>query len=113
MSASAAAADAAADPAAAAAAGVTTADDDLAGLDMAFVRQQEQLYARLTAVLPTKLGKSTSIAERHAKGMKRSSLVYGEIAFEPFGITFEKIKKRYGGMAAGSGGVFYDVGSGT
>ena len=45
--------------------------------------------------------------------MKRSSLVYGEIAFEPFGITFEKIKKRYGGMAPGSGGVFYDVGSGT
>ena len=37
--------------------------------------------------------------------------MYGEISFESFGIAFEKIKKRYGGLKPG--GHFYDLGSGT
>ena len=48
---------------------------------------------------------------RQSKKLTQSTLVYGEIAFESFGIAFEKIKKRYGGLAAG--GHFYDLGSGT
>ena len=49
---------------------------------------------------------------RDAKNLSASTLVYGEIMFEPFGLTFEKIKKKYGGLLT-DGGVFYDIGSGT
>jgi hypothetical protein len=53
----------------------------------------------------------------------QSTLVYGEINFESFGIAFEKIKKLYGrpgtrfsgseGVLQQPGGKFYDLGSGT
>lgn len=35
---------------------------------------------------------------RDQKRLAASTLVYGEINFEPFGLTFEKIKKKYGGL---------------
>jgi len=49
------------------------------------------------------------------KGIKNdaTTLVYGEIKFEPFAIAIEKIKRKYGGLATSGEGTFYDIGSGT
>ncbi len=61
---------------------------------------------------PVSLGKKASSKERDEKELSASTLVYGEIRFEPYGLTIEKIKKWYGGLQK-PGGVYYDIGSGT
>ena len=38
-----------------------------------------------------------------------TAFVYGEIMFEPFGITLHKINELYGGLPPDGEGVFYDV----
>ncbi len=57
-------------------------------------------------------GKAASKKEREDTGSSDSTLVYGEIAFDPMAIAFQKIKEKYGGLQR-AGGVFLDVGAGT
>merc|ERR1740117_57760 len=79
---------------------------------MDFVKQQEKVYAQLIEDHPVSVGKKASARERDKNDLRASTLVYGEIKFEPYAITLQKIKKLYGGLA-GPGGVFCDIGSGT
>jgi hypothetical protein len=72
----------------------------------------EATYDALCVAHPLDVGKLLSSSERDARGLSASTLVYGEINFVPFGITFQKLKKLYGGLTK-PGGVFVDVGSGT
>jgi hypothetical protein len=74
---------------------------------------RRELYDALFEGYDSATGKRISRAERQAKGLKgASSLVYGEIAFEPFALTVLKIKDIYGALQS-PGGRFYDVGAGT
>ncbi|CAG9328336.1 unnamed protein product [Blepharisma stoltei] len=57
------------------------------------------------------IAKNASKAERTSCSIKSSTFVYGEIDFYSIGEVFETIKNRYGGIP--SGGVFYDLGSGS
>eukprot|EP00954_Amorphochlora_amoebiformis_P008442 655626-Amorphochlora_amoeboformis.AAC.1 len=77
-------------------------------------RKHSTFFIPLFAFIPyeVSIGKKASSKERDEKQLGASTLVYGEIRFEPYGITIEKIKKWYGGLKK-SGGVFYDIGSGT
>ena len=70
------------------------------------------LYDRVCEPYDIRKGKELSTRERDAKGFVASTLVYGEIHFRPYAITFQKIRQLYGGLAR-SGGTFVDVGSGT
>jgi hypothetical protein len=70
------------------------------------------VYERLCAEHDLHLGKTLSTRERDAKGLATSTLVYGEIKFEPFAVAFQKIRQLYGGLQR-RGGAFVDVGSGT
>lgn len=71
-----------------------------------------ELYEKVCENHDIYVGKTISTRERDAKGLTASTLVYGEIMFEPFAIAFQKIKQLYGGLTK-RGGVFVDVGSGT
>lgn len=92
----------------------------------------QELYDRLVALHPTSVGKATSKEERERRQLPESTLVYGEIKFEPFAMALLKvgfgagpvafgrphappgaqIRDRYGGLR-GEGQMFYDIGSGT
>lgn len=80
--------------------------------DLKEVKEREEIYERLCSEHPLSVGKMLSSTERDSKGISNSTLVYGEILFEPFAITFQKIRRLYGGLLK-AGGVFVDVGSGT
>ena len=83
------------------------------GGDMAAPGLPEDVFDALVADHPVTIGKALSKKERIAKGLKGdSTLVYGEIEFEAYARTFEKIKEKYGGLA-NPGGIFVDFGSGT
>lgn len=74
--------------------------------------RKQAIYSQLVSKFPLDLGKNASKAEREALGLnKESSLTYGEIEFFSFGEIFYTIETRYGGLP--SGGIFYDLGSGT
>jgi len=97
--------------------------DKFAGLDIGWVRASQSIYEDLTKAFPTSIGKAVSKKEREQFQLSSSTLVYGEISFEAFGITLEKIKKIHGKPNVGNtgpagcmqdrGGIFYDLGSGT
>lgn len=80
--------------------------------DAAAVAAAEAVYARLCETHGIHVGKELSTRERDAKGLATSTLVYGEIKFEPFAIAFQKIRALYGGLQR-PGGAFVDVGAGT
>ena len=70
--------------------------------------------------MPFDACKAASKKEREELGRKETTLVYGEISLESFGIILEKVK-RYGSKmseqvvlwhSTRSRGVFYDLGSG-
>ncbi len=98
-------------------------DESLAEIDMAHVVSSKVIYDHVTSAFPLTLGKAASKKEREELGRKETTLVYGEISFEAFGVILEKVKKIYGrqdvgasgayGVLQGRGGVFYDLGSGT
>ncbi|CAM9249808.1 unnamed protein product, partial [Choristocarpus tenellus] len=82
------------------------------------------IYDRLFASHPTSVGKAISKKEREeTKQTRGANLVYGEITFEAFVLTLDKIRSVYGRPGVGDsgpegvlqcpGGVFYDLGSGT
>jgi SAM-dependent methyltransferase len=83
-----------------------------APLDRKHIATQQKIWEELVLTTPVSLGKKASSKERDEKQLSASTLVYGEIRFEPYGVTIEKIKKWYGGLQK-PGGVFYDIGSGT
>lgn len=104
------AAPAAAAPAKAAAEGGK--EDEAAKLDLEFIKAQQDVYEKLITHHPTSVGKALSSQEREERKLSASTLVYGEINFDSFGIAFEKIRNKYGGLQK-KGGKFYDIGSGT
>lgn len=90
---------------------------------MEHVVARRQVYADATVDFPTSVGKCVSKRERDSKKQHQATLVYGEIAFDSFGIAFEKLRRIYGLPGAGDtpeggllqkpGGVFVDIGAGT
>ena len=98
-------------------------DVKMAEIDMAHVVTSKVIYDHVISSFPVALGKAASKKERDERGFKETTLVYGEISFEAFGIIIEKIRKIYGrqdtgssgeyGVLQGRGGVFVDLGSGT
>lgn len=96
---------------------------NLAKLDLNSILEGKELYESLVHSFPVTLGKAVSKKEREELNLKDSNLVYGEITYEAFATVIEKIKKIYGkpdvgasgysGFLQKSGGIFYDLGSGT
>lgn len=70
-----------------------------------------EVFNRITQQFPVSLGKDVSKKERDELGNSSSTLTYGEVEFVSIGEIFETINTRYGNIP--SGGVFYDLGSGT
>lgn len=107
----------------------TAADEEerisliMSKLDMVGVLESKEIFDSIMQAFPTQLGKAVSKKERDELSLRAPSLVYGEITFETFGTVIEKIKKVYGlpnvgssgddGVLQRSGGIFYDLGSGT
>ncbi len=95
----------------------------LAALDMDPVLELQVFYDELINEFPLALGKAVSKRNREDLKLQVSSLVYGETEFRSLGNVIEKIKQVYGlpnvcysgtnGVLQGSGGIFYDLGSGT
>ncbi|CAG9330271.1 unnamed protein product [Blepharisma stoltei] len=69
------------------------------------------IFQQITGNFPVSLGKDVSKKDREELGNASSTLTYGEVEFVSIGEIFETIKARYGAIP--SGGVFYDLGSGT
>ena len=103
---------AAAAPVARATGGLVTAHATAFVPNAAAITKAAALYERVCAGHDIHLGKTLSTRERDAKGLATSTLVYGEIKFEPFAVAFQKIRQLYGGLQR-RGGVFVDVGAGT
>jgi SAM-dependent methyltransferase len=74
----------------------------------AMIDKLEEVWNTLFADCSTSHGKKLSKNERAALGVNKASLVYGEVSFNSFGTVvwgpFVNLK---------SGGIFYDLGSGT
>ena len=97
--------------------------NSLALLDMAHVVSSKAIYDHVVSAFPLAVGKAASKKEREDLSLKATTLVYGEISFEAFGVIIEKIKKIYGrpdvgasgesGVLQNRGGLFYDLGHGT
>jgi len=81
-------------------------------LDQKYIATQMKIWDELVLETPVSMGKKASSKERDEKEMSASTLVYGEIRFDPYAVTIEKIKKWYGGLQQ-PGGIYYDIGSGT
>mmetsp|Transcript_13942 Transcript_13942/g.20854 ORF Transcript_13942/g.20854 Transcript_13942/m.20854 type:complete len:272 (+) Transcript_13942:85-900(+) len=94
----------------------------LARLDMRHVESMRSIYDAIMEQFPSDFGKALSKKERAEKMLSMTTLIYGEIDFDSFGICIEKIKQIYGkpnvgasgpqGVLQGRGGLFYDLGSG-
>lgn len=82
----------------------------LPDLDRQRLFDRYAIYQNVTKDFPTSLGKEVSKKER-VEDVFTSTLTYGELEFVSIGEVFETIKARYGAIR--SGGVFYDLGSGT
>ena len=85
---------------------------DMGKLTLESIAKRYKLYELLVKDHPTSKGKNASTSERLAKNDQRSTLVYGEISFNSFAVAMEKVINKYGGLQE-SGGIFYDIGSGT
>ena len=70
------------------------------------------VYDAITGEYSTTICKAVSKKQRNDENLKRGTLVYGEIHFKTYALTFEKIKRLYGGLQS-PGGVYYDIGSGS
>lgn len=80
--------------------------------DEAAIYDAERFYDLVVSEYPPELGRRVSAAEREKKSLFDAPLTYGEAAFAALAITFQKIKRFYGGLRA-RGGRFVDVGSGV
>lgn len=72
----------------------------------------EKFFDLVVAAYPSELGQRVSAAEREKRSLFDTPLTYGEAAFAALAITFQKIKRFYGGLRS-RGGRFVDVGSGV
>jgi len=81
----------------------------LAALEDHLLRLLEERWEALFASCSTADGKRISKAERHAKGLNKSSLVYGEVNFHSLG---EVLWSRYLAEVP-PGACFVDLGSGS
>jgi len=72
------------------------------------------IYDELVRPYDTKKSKNESFKERSRVGtsMSERSLIYGEIAYDPFAEALRKVKEEYGGLKGGKLR-FVDLGSGT
>jgi Histone methylation protein DOT1 len=92
-------------------------------LDLDGVLELQCFYDELVNEFPLSIGKAISKRNREGLQLQISSLVYGETEFRSLGNVIEKIKQVYGrpnvgysgmkGILQKSGGIFYDLGSGT
>lgn len=85
------------------------------GIDESLLRRDvwaEAAFNRLVETCPTLRAKKISTFERDSKSLVDGTLTYGEIMFEPFAMTFRKIRHLYGGLQK-AGGKFVDLGSGS
>ncbi|CAM9859034.1 unnamed protein product, partial [Ectocarpus sp. 12 AP-2014] len=100
-------------------------DDLTAQMEGLQVDSKMALYDKLFEAHPVAIGKAISKTERDETDQSgNSTLVYGEITFKTLALALHKVKTKYGlpgvgssGPAGvlqeGSGGAFYDIGSGT
>ena len=70
------------------------------------------VYNNITQEYPTSICKAVSKKQRNDENLKKGTLVYGEIHFKTYALTFEKIKRLYNGLQS-PGGIYYDIGSGS
>jgi hypothetical protein len=84
-------------------------DVKMAEIDMAHVVTSKVIFDHVISSFPVALGKAASKKERDERGFKETTLVYGEVHFEAFGIILEKIKKIYGRQDCGSSGEYVCV----
>lgn len=83
-------------------------------LDLAALHKKQAIYEALYQKFGTRQASGLSWSARQKEGLisqHTTSLVYGEVAFEPFAMALHKIKHKFGGL--GSKSQFYDLGSGT
>ena len=85
-------------------------------VDYSVVAAGEALYDSVCEGVTTRLGFMASHAGR--KNLREeeqldSSFHFGEALFRPVACALEKVKRKYGGLPAEGGGVFYDLGAGT
>mmetsp|Transcript_13162 Transcript_13162/g.15069 ORF Transcript_13162/g.15069 Transcript_13162/m.15069 type:complete len:282 (+) Transcript_13162:173-1018(+) len=83
------------------------------GLSDNTIEKASDIHSHLVANCPTSRGKKISLKEREAFKTPQYTLVYGEVHFKTYALTFEVIRHKYGGLQKGSGGIFVDLGSGT
>lgn len=76
------------------------------------VTNRERLFNILASEFPKERGKAESRRERDEKGIKETSMTYGEIEFRSLCLVFKWIQKTYNAFEE-SGGVFMDLGHGT
>ena len=88
---------------------VLTHPSFLAALEDNLLKLLEERWEGWFSSVSTSDGKRISKAERHAKGMNKSSLVYGEVAFHSLGEVLWGPWCR----SIPRGAVFVDLGSGT
>eukprot|EP00750_Incisomonas_marina_P006026 INCI14285.1.p1 GENE.INCI14285.1~~INCI14285.1.p1 ORF type:complete len:243 (+),score=38.95 INCI14285.1:168-896(+) len=87
------------------------AEDEHVDLELVF--KKKAVFEKIAEIFPTHTGKQLSFEEREAANNHSTTLVYGEIKFEPFAIAVEKIRRKYGGLGKPGTGIYYDIGSGT
>lgn len=76
------------------------------------IKRANAIYEMLMKDYPTPIGKAISKKQRDDENLRDPTLVYGEIHFKTYALTFEKIRNLYSGLSE-PGGVFVDIGSGT
>ena len=81
-------------------------------LTVEHMRICKHAFDRLCKEHPTAIGKALSKRQRDQDKARGVHLAYSEIRFESFAIVLKKIQSKHGGFQE-SGGIFYDLGSGT
>jgi SAM-dependent methyltransferase len=71
-----------------------------------------ELFARLFLDYPHTVARDVSRQERKANEYVSLSLVYGEIAFDPFRAVLDQLKRTHLALTT-PGGIFLDIGSGS
>mmetsp|Transcript_31203 Transcript_31203/g.58083 ORF Transcript_31203/g.58083 Transcript_31203/m.58083 type:complete len:263 (+) Transcript_31203:87-875(+) len=94
-----------------------------ARINSSHVQAVSSSYEFIFDAFPINFGKELSKKERSAKKLYASSLIYGEIDFDTFGMAIQKIIDIYGKPGVGTsgeegklqkrGGMFFDLGSGV
>eukprot|EP00968_Pinguiococcus_pyrenoidosus_P023649 scaffold3928_cov257-Pinguiococcus_pyrenoidosus.AAC.12 len=93
-------------------------------LGMDDLSEKQDLYNEAFVDHDVCVGKALSRQERDKTGLRKHTLVYGEIRFDSFALALQKVKHIYGvpgarpetpaeGIMQQPGGIFYDIGSGT